>query len=285
MANKKVKLKNKSGDYLYPYTNNVPTASTSTTGIVKLDSEPTSGSDNALTSGAAYTALAGKLATTGTAAKAVSDASGNTITSTYATKTELNTLRNSMATDTGVVHTTGNESINGTKTFKAAIIGTASDANNSVVTTVAKSKSANGYYKLGNGLILQWGLANTGGTVTLPTAFTSTNYSVVISRVNTDTKYHGGSYVQALTTTNFTFNGADANSQPHYWQALGYQKGNKMQLNDIFGIDKYDEAYLCVLVNPNLTIIELEPENNERRFQIVEISEPTTDGVEFIDYD
>lgn len=285
MANKKVKLKNKSGDYLYPYTNNVPTASTSTAGIVKLDSEPTSGSDNALTSGAAYTALAGKLATTGTAAKAVSDASGNTITSTYATKTELNTLRNSMATDTGVVHTTGNESINGTKTFKAAIIGTASDANNSVVTTVAKSKSANGYYKLGNGLILQWGLANTGGTVTLPTAFTSTNYSVVISRVNTDTKYHSGSYVQALTTTNFTFNGADANSQPHYWQALGYQKGNKMQLNDIFGIDKYDEAYLCVLVNPNLTIIELEPENNERRFQIVEISEPTTDGVEFIDYD
>lgn len=222
MANKKVKLKNKSGDYLYPYTNNVPTASTSTAGIVKLDSEPTSGSDNALTSDAAYTALAGKLATTGTAAKAVSDASGNTITSTYATKTELNTLRNSMATDTGVVHTTGNESINGTKTFKAAIIGTASDANNSVVTTVAKSKSANGYYKLGNGLILQWGLANTGGTVTLPTAFTSTNYSVVISRVNTDTKYHGGSYVQALTTTNFTFNGADANSQPHYWQALGY---------------------------------------------------------------
>lgn len=58
-----------------------------------------------------------------------------------------------------------------------------------------------------------------------------------------------------------------------------------MQLNDIFGIDKYDEAYLYVLVNPNLTIIELEAENNERRFQIVEISEPTTDGVEFIDYD
>lgn len=58
-----------------------------------------------------------------------------------------------------------------------------------------------------------------------------------------------------------------------------------MQLNDIFGIAKYDEAYLCVLVNPNLTIIELEPENNERRFQIVEISEPTTDEVEFIDDD
>ena len=58
-----------------------------------------------------------------------------------------------------------------------------------------------------------------------------------------------------------------------------------MQLNDIFGIEKYDEAYLCVLANPNLTIIELEPENNERRFQIVEISEPTTDEVEFIDDD
>lgn len=222
MANKNVKLKNKSGDYLYPYTDNIPTATTSKAGIVKLDNTPTSGSNNAITSGAAYTALSGKLATTGTASKATADASGNTITSTYATKTELNTLKNSVATDTAVVHTTGNETINGTKTFKAAIVGTASDANNSVVTTVAKSKSANGYFKLGNGLIIQWGTADTGGTITLPTAFTSTNYSVVISRVNTDTKYHGGSYVQTLTTTNFSFNGADANSKPHKWIAIGY---------------------------------------------------------------
>lgn len=87
MANRNVKLKNKSGDYLYPYTDNIPTASTSTAGKVKLDSSPTSGSSNALTSGGAYTALAGKLSTSGTAAKATADANGNNIATTYLTKT------------------------------------------------------------------------------------------------------------------------------------------------------------------------------------------------------
>lgn len=60
MANRKVRLKNRSGDILYPYTDNIPTASTSTAGKVKLDSTATSGSQNAITSGAAYTALAAK---------------------------------------------------------------------------------------------------------------------------------------------------------------------------------------------------------------------------------
>lgn len=58
-----------------------------------------------------------------------------------------------------------------------------------------------------------------------------------------------------------------------------------MQLFDIFGIERYDEAYCYVEANQGLTITELNPENNERLFQIVEISEPTTDGVEFIDND
>ena len=91
MATRKVKLKNKSGDYLYPYTDNIPTASTSTAGKVKLDSSPTTGSNNAITSGAVYTALNNKLDKTGTAAKATADANGNNIASTYATKTELQT--------------------------------------------------------------------------------------------------------------------------------------------------------------------------------------------------
>ena len=60
MANKNVKLKNKNGDYLYPYTDNIPTASTSAAGKVRLDSSPTSGSNNAITSGAVHTALSSK---------------------------------------------------------------------------------------------------------------------------------------------------------------------------------------------------------------------------------
>ena len=70
MANRNVKLKNRSGDYLYPYTDNIPTASSSTAGKVKLDSSPTSGSNNAITSGAVYTALSSKVNDSAAAHKA-----------------------------------------------------------------------------------------------------------------------------------------------------------------------------------------------------------------------
>lgn len=90
MANRNVKLKNKIGDVLYPYTDNIPTASTSTAGKVKLDSSPTSDSNNALTSGGAYTALSSK------------------------------------ANDSAVVHKTGNETVAGTKTFSSTVNATAS---------------------------------------------------------------------------------------------------------------------------------------------------------------
>lgn len=41
MANKSVKLKNKKGDYLYPYTDNIPTGNASVAGKVKVDPSPT----------------------------------------------------------------------------------------------------------------------------------------------------------------------------------------------------------------------------------------------------
>ena len=88
MANKNVKLKNLNGDYLYPYTDNIPTGSASVAGKVKVDSVPTSGSDNAISSGAVHTALAGKLGTTETAAKATADENGNNIINTYLKKNE-----------------------------------------------------------------------------------------------------------------------------------------------------------------------------------------------------
>lgn len=222
MVERKVKLKNRNGDYLYPYTNNVPTADISAAGIVKLDNTPVAESKNAITSGAVQKALASKLAKNETAIKATADANGNNIVNTYATKNEVTEIKNQTAIDSSVVHKTGNEEINGIKTFHSTIIATASEEDNSVVTTLAKSKNSNGYYKFGNGLIIQWGLANTGGTVTLPTPFSSTDYSVVLTRINTDTKYHSGSYIQTLTTTNFSFNGADANGSPHKWLAIGY---------------------------------------------------------------
>lgn len=74
MVNRNVRLKNLDGDYLYPYTDNIPTASTNVAGKVKLETSPVSGSGNVITSGAVYTALANKLDKTATAVKATSDA-------------------------------------------------------------------------------------------------------------------------------------------------------------------------------------------------------------------
>ena len=93
MANKRIKLKNATGDYLEPYTTNVPDASSSTKGLVQTETTPTANSTKVLTSGGAKTALDAKLDATGTAAKATADASGNVITTTYATKTEVQTAQ------------------------------------------------------------------------------------------------------------------------------------------------------------------------------------------------
>lgn len=92
MATKRIKLKNANGDYLEPYTTNVPEATTSAKGIVQLEATPTASSTKALTSGGAKTALDNKLDKTATAAKATADASGNNIVDTYATKTALSAV-------------------------------------------------------------------------------------------------------------------------------------------------------------------------------------------------
>lgn len=102
----------------------------------------------------------------------------------------------------------------------------ASDTNGSIVTTVNKSKSANGYFKLGNGLIIQWGVTSTGGgdkTVTLPTAFTSTNYSVSTawSYDGSLSSSHGHFTIKSHSTTNFVYHNESSNAAS-FWIAIGY---------------------------------------------------------------
>lgn len=73
---------------------------------------------NPSTGAVTATSFKGKLdGNADTATKANQDASGNVITDTYATKTELN----SKANDSSVVHKSGNETISGVKTFKNTI--------------------------------------------------------------------------------------------------------------------------------------------------------------------
>ncbi len=67
----------------------LPTATADTLGGVMVDTALSSTSTNPVQNKAVYSALSGKLSTTGTAAKATADASGNNIVNTYATKVAL----------------------------------------------------------------------------------------------------------------------------------------------------------------------------------------------------
>ena len=97
----------------------------------------------------------------------------------------------------------------------------ASDINGSIVTTVNKSKARDGYFELGNGLIIQWGYtADVSGntTITLPKAFSSNNYAVTFG-INVS----GDSYAPCIvskTSTNFVY--WCISNRKSYWIAIGY---------------------------------------------------------------
>ena len=150
------------------------------------------------------------------------------------TKTFSSTISGSIngnaATVTNGVYTTGNQTIGGTKTFSAVAYGKASSAENSILTTVSCRKgtatgdNANGYFKLGNGMIIQWGNITSTSfqqlTVTLPIAFSNTNYRVVLTqeRNNTDT-YEANTYVRSKTTSSFNILGQQDSTS---FIAIGY---------------------------------------------------------------
>jgi hypothetical protein len=107
----------------------------------------------------------------------------------------------------------------------------ASDVNGSIVTTVNKSKSANGYFELGNGLIIQWGRIsitanNATGSVTFPKAFTSTNYSITAAGRRSAGSGQGEiSITETYSTTGFSWRSnatASYYNNQQFWIAIGY---------------------------------------------------------------
>ena len=109
----------------------------------------------------------------------------------------------------------------------------ASDVVNSIVTTTAINKAINGYVKLGNGIIIQWGsLSATNSSLTFPTAFSNTNYSINIFALsnsqNTESTNH--SMAASKTTTGISWirmgqyanAGHTDNQYTHNWIAIGY---------------------------------------------------------------
>lgn len=105
-----------------------------------------------------------------------------------------------------LVSGTNIKTINGSSLIASGdiAVGNLSDA--------AHSFSGNGYQKLSNGLILQWGYGN--GTVTLPIAFPNAAVTVLASKdINADNY----STVYSLTKTSFGIRNGSA-----WWIAIGY---------------------------------------------------------------
>lgn len=112
----------------------------------------------------------------------------------------------------------------------------ASTAINSIVTTTGISKAQNGYVKLGNGVIIQWGKArvNNGTNITLPTPFSNTNYTVCVTKdVTGAINASDGTGVRpvvgskVVSTTQFTAYNIWTSADSTYnatisWLAIGY---------------------------------------------------------------
>ena len=93
--------------------------------------------------------------------------------------------------------------------------------NNSTGSLASWSKSANGYYKLKNGLILQWGTKTAGssGSITFPTAFSSVNYTVSITPLYNATGVTFSTNNHTTTKCDYLCSRSDVSS---HWMAIGY---------------------------------------------------------------
>jgi hypothetical protein len=89
--------------------------------------------------------------------------------------------------------------------------------------------------KLGNGIIIQWGLVtgltaqnnHVSQTVTLPMAFSSTNYTATIIGANSNNNYGQSTVIKSQTSSSFIWNSSywhnrDANVTDFRWIAIGY---------------------------------------------------------------
>ena len=91
---------------------------------------------------------------------------------------------------------------------------------------IARSLTPNGYVKLSNGLIIQWGTSATIGangstTVTFPIAFT-TVFNVVAGKFGGIAAQDGGSGALSVSNTSFVaHNGDNVSSAAVSWIAIG----------------------------------------------------------------
>jgi hypothetical protein len=93
-----------------------------------------------------------------------------------------------------------------------------------------QSLSSNGWTKLPNGVILQWGTvsaaANQNNSGTFPTSFTSVARAVMNGVGSSDTSNFGqvskGPTIYATSTTGFSYHNGDESTATGFWLAMGY---------------------------------------------------------------
>lgn len=134
----------------------------------------------------------------------------------------LQTQVNTKANASDVVTLAGTQTISGQKTFSSVSYGTASDANNSILTTKDKTKGANGFFKLGNGMLVQWGyVSNPSDKLTFPTPFSNTNYSVTANYRKQSSSGSGIGHVN-FYPTNKAYCYSNSQGGAYQWIAIGY---------------------------------------------------------------
>lgn len=103
----------------------------------------------------------------------------------------------------------------------------ASDVNGSILTTVNKSKATDGYFQLGNGMIVNWGSVSSwtsnAAQVTFSKAFTTTRQIAIARSAGAATTNDGGDYfVRGISNTGFNMYRTSTNTGGVSWIAIGY---------------------------------------------------------------
>jgi len=90
--------------------------------------------------------------------------------------------------------------------------------------TLPTPSGVNGYFKLPNNLIIQYGSGNAAGgagaTITLPTAYSTTNYIITTGVYGTAVTTHAEVVVNPSSTTSFT--AYQTNNDGFFWITVGY---------------------------------------------------------------
>lgn len=161
------------------------------------------------------------------------NSSVNTITvnTTNITTNTASFTANGNMSVTGTLTAIGNSTLSGNTTVAASltVANVLTISNSAVFTTNSVTMGAsllasNGYSRLPNGLLMQWGkvtVNSTSGTITFPAAFSAVYSVTTTSNANTHLNMAAVTAVTTTTATVRSANTANPASATAYWMAIG----------------------------------------------------------------